>query len=215
MKVEKNWLQFITVLFLSIALFFVVGEVGRQQQIINKASSIISSDESRSICLISGCNRELCIGQADLDWFAPNCPMNSVSRYDDGGSYCFSLYGECKLQGGGKCGWTQTPELLSCLEKRGEVIPTLPPYQKTMKPVISIEPRFTSPYPKACTMDAKICPDGSSVGRIGPDCEFAPCPTSVSATPTPKPSSAKIKCSFWRKWFGKCPQYEGSEWKWR
>jgi len=27
-----------------------------------------------------------------------------------------------------------------------------------------------------CTMDAKICPDGSSVGRHGPNCEFAPCP---------------------------------------
>lgn len=28
----------------------------------------------------------------------------------------------------------------------------------------------------ACTMEAKICPDGSSVGRTGPNCEFAPCP---------------------------------------
>lgn len=28
----------------------------------------------------------------------------------------------------------------------------------------------------ACTLDAKICPDGSSVGRVGPNCEFAPCP---------------------------------------
>ncbi len=27
-----------------------------------------------------------------------------------------------------------------------------------------------------CTLDAKICPDGSSVGRSGPNCEFAPCP---------------------------------------
>lgn len=27
----------------------------------------------------------------------------------------------------------------------------------------------------ACTMDAKICPDGSYVGRVGPNCEFAPC----------------------------------------
>lgn len=27
-----------------------------------------------------------------------------------------------------------------------------------------------------CTMDAKICPDGSAVGRTGPDCEFAACP---------------------------------------
>ncbi len=28
----------------------------------------------------------------------------------------------------------------------------------------------------ACTMDAKICPDGTSVGRIPPNCDFAPCP---------------------------------------
>jgi hypothetical protein len=28
----------------------------------------------------------------------------------------------------------------------------------------------------ACTMDAKICPDGSAVGRTAPNCEFAPCP---------------------------------------
>ncbi len=30
--------------------------------------------------------------------------------------------------------------------------------------------------PVACTMDAKLCPDGSYVGRVGPDCEFALCP---------------------------------------
>ena len=28
----------------------------------------------------------------------------------------------------------------------------------------------------ACTMEAKICPDGSSLGRTGPNCEFASCP---------------------------------------
>lgn len=28
----------------------------------------------------------------------------------------------------------------------------------------------------ACTMDAKVCPDGSFVGRVGPNCEFAKCP---------------------------------------
>lgn len=31
--------------------------------------------------------------------------------------------------------------------------------------------------PIACTMDAKICPDGSAVGREGPLCEFAACPS--------------------------------------
>jgi len=29
----------------------------------------------------------------------------------------------------------------------------------------------------ACTLEAKICPDGSAVGRRGPNCEFAACPT--------------------------------------
>ncbi len=29
----------------------------------------------------------------------------------------------------------------------------------------------------ACTMEAKQCPDGSYVGRQGPNCEFEPCPT--------------------------------------
>lgn len=29
--------------------------------------------------------------------------------------------------------------------------------------------------PMACTADAKICPDGSAVGRVGPSCEFAEC----------------------------------------
>lgn len=28
----------------------------------------------------------------------------------------------------------------------------------------------------ACTMEAKLCSDGSYVGRSGPKCEFAPCP---------------------------------------
>lgn len=28
----------------------------------------------------------------------------------------------------------------------------------------------------ACTMEAMMCPDGTAVGRSGPNCEFAPCP---------------------------------------
>lgn len=35
-----------------------------------------------------------------------------------------------------------------------------------------------------CTADAKQCEDGSYVGRVGPDCEFALCPgASAPATP--------------------------------
>jgi hypothetical protein len=34
----------------------------------------------------------------------------------------------------------------------------------------------------ACTTEAMLCPDGTSVGRTGPNCAFAPCPGS-SVTP--------------------------------
>lgn len=33
----------------------------------------------------------------------------------------------------------------------------------------------------ACTEEAKICPDGSAVGREGPNCEFPDCPNSGDA----------------------------------
>ena len=46
--------------------------------------------------------------------------------------------------------------------------------------------------PVACTMDAKLCPDGSYVGRTGPNCEFKcpcegenPCPVPENATTSP------------------------------
>ncbi|MEK7510840.1 MAG: hypothetical protein AAB582_01215 [Patescibacteria group bacterium] len=37
-----------------------------------------------------------------------------------------------------------------------------------------LEPSGSEPV--ACTMEARICPDGSSVGRQGPNCEFSACP---------------------------------------
>ncbi|MBX3260882.1 MAG: hypothetical protein KF782_14445 [Labilithrix sp.] len=45
--------------------------------------------------------------------------------------------------------------------------------------------------PKACTQEAKLCPDGSAVSRAGPSCEFAPCPeASDAAAPPPESSRA-------------------------
>lgn len=41
------------------------------------------------------------------------------------------------------------------------------------------EPSVVTPVPEEdgvmCTMEVKLCPDGSVVGRSGPNCEFAPC----------------------------------------
>lgn len=36
--------------------------------------------------------------------------------------------------------------------------------------------------PIACTAEAKLCSDGTSVGRSGPNCEFTKCPTPHSST---------------------------------
>ncbi|PIR85337.1 hypothetical protein COU15_01215 [Candidatus Kaiserbacteria bacterium CG10_big_fil_rev_8_21_14_0_10_45_20] len=40
-----------------------------------------------------------------------------------------------------------------------------------------------APFGVACTADAKLCPDGSSVGRVGPHCEFAECSAVLPDTP--------------------------------
>jgi hypothetical protein len=42
--------------------------------------------------------------------------------------------------------------------------------------IVACAPAQTVQEPAGCTEEAKLCPDGSSVGRVGPDCEFAPCP---------------------------------------
>lgn len=49
-----------------------------------------------------------------------------------------------------------------------------------------------SDEPVACTMDAKICPDGTAVGREGPDCEFAQCPAVVGTLCTPEQKAAEL-----------------------
>ena len=43
---------------------------------------------------------------------------------------------------------------------------------------------------QACTAEAKLCPDGSAVGRTGPDCAFAPCPIANTANSSSTPLTA-------------------------
>lgn len=58
----------------------------------------------------------------------------------------------------------------------GARIPEQDPYEEM--PPYGVPQDIEPTNPIACTMDAKICPDGSAVGRTAPNCEFAPCPTS-------------------------------------
>ena len=52
-------------------------------------------------------------------------------------------------------------------------------YQKGLdRPFIQQDasPSKIKPSEKACTLEAKMCADGSAVGRSGPNCEFEKCP---------------------------------------
>ena len=46
-----------------------------------------------------------------------------------------------------------------------------------------------------CTMEAMQCPDGSYVGRQGPNCAFAPCPVATSTPPVVATSTAALPFS--------------------
>lgn len=39
----------------------------------------------------------------------------------------------------------------------------------------NVAERSGAPEQTVCTKDAKVCPDGSAIGRTGPACEFVPC----------------------------------------
>ena len=41
----------------------------------------------------------------------------------------------------------------------------------------------------ACTQEAMLCPDGTAVGRTGPNCEFEKCPNIPTATSVTTPTT--------------------------
>src|SRR3989344_2341872 len=50
------------------------------------------------------------------------------------------------------------------------------------------------PPPTACTQEAKLCSDGSAVGRTGPNCEFAPCPSAGRSCLKDSECAARALC---------------------
>lgn len=74
---------------------------------------------------------------------------------------------------------TQTPDLLP-RGSRSTPVPTVMP---------SVPPQDEQVF---CTLDAKICPDGSAVGRVAPSCEFAPCPGEEANGMTPDPLNVDL-----------------------
>jgi hypothetical protein len=75
----------------------------------------------------------------------------------------------------------------------GIFIPYTSPSPQMVYPT---EPGAIEPWPipdgVACTMEAKQCPDGSYVGRQGPNCEFAPCSGANSGSGTSGNSGSAV-----------------------
>lgn len=63
------------------------------------------------------------------------------------------------------------------MEYQKGITPELPPIT-TPTPTGYPSPSLSVPSGNRiiCTMEARLCPDGSHVGRSGPNCEFAKCP---------------------------------------
>jgi hypothetical protein len=78
-------------------------------------------------------------------------------------------------------------------------------------PAFAQQPAAEAPEPQVmCTMEAKLCPDGSSVGRTGPHCEFAPCPGETGApAPQPLPPAETAPGEPGESAPGGAPGYEG------
>ncbi len=67
-------------------------------------------------------------------------------------------------------------------------------------PAPPLDDTATSSEQTICTLDAKVCPDGTAVGRTGPNCEFAACPGeapsptgTITCTPEQKGAEACIE----------------------
>ncbi len=80
-------------------------------------------------------------------------------------------------------------------EQKSELKKSLPKWPLIIVGVILLATLITGGYvlsknqnkQMGCTTEAKICPNGSSVGRTGPKCEFSACPK--APTPTPDPTA--------------------------
>lgn len=82
---------------------------------------------------------------------------------------------------------TPVEQIINLLEVKKPTVKPAPVSTTTSSVPMPDKPRPVEPV--ACTMDAKICPDGSYVGRTAPNCEFAACPAANPETKT------AIKCS--------------------
>lgn len=104
------------------------------------------------------------------------CIVPTATRIPAGGQTSIKLYGNINC--GGEI-YSQliiySPNMITYDSTvQGEIDQTL--LHNFLSTFTFIAPPAAASSQQTCTAEAKICPDGSSVGRVPPSCEFAACP---------------------------------------
>jgi putative hemolysin len=164
-----------------------------------KPTPIIGGDKDEHGCLIAAGYSWCDAKQKCLRTWEENCTTeqnlgiaNPASVYCETNGGTLEIVNEvdgqkgiCTLQNGTKCEeWAyfrgECPVNKECAECP-QLTPPGPQFCKTGNIIAGeTDECGCTGAPKCeqvmCTADAKICPDGTGVGRIPPDCEFAQCP---------------------------------------
>lgn len=100
---------------------------------------------------------------------------NENPLHNDGGSTGTNPLYDKKAEALKACGpQPGAPGNWVCQDRKWQIPPNPSPMSK---PTLEPSRPTTKPIEKIfCTQEAKLCADGSSVGRTGPRCEFAECP---------------------------------------
>lgn len=85
-----------------------IPSISPQPSAIFEVSPIPTSSSAKDECVVSGCSGQFCMEKSEAEGFVSTCEYTP--------SYACYKTAECKTQIDGKCGWTKTTELTSCLE---------------------------------------------------------------------------------------------------
>lgn len=150
--------------------FFVIAKIGKNSQFEPKAEITKSLANTKEECVQDNASftsvTQMKLGEINAYQYSASCRTDYTITYLSDSKNTYSITQFFTNQDYK----TITDQILSTFK----FISPSPSISPSSLPVPIRAPSATS---KACTMEAKICPDGSSVGRTGPNCEFAVCPT--------------------------------------
>lgn len=82
--------------------------ISPQPSAVFEVSPIPTSLPASGECVVGGCSGQFCISKSESEGFVSTCEYKE--------EYACYKTATCELQASGTCGWTQVPELTSCLE---------------------------------------------------------------------------------------------------